>query len=853
MSRTRHPTDGGSRPLSRGDRSPVRKGRTSGSGQEDAFGELPSAASDKVESLYRNVRSSLRQIRRQPAFAAAVVATLGLAIGANTAIFSLVNALLLRPFPFHDPDQLVEIHSVRGGQQGKMSMREVLDIREQVSVLDGIAAHTGGAGGYNYSGDGKPAEWKAVLTTGNLFDVLGAPLHVGARWPQSADRQRDYRVILTHGVWRGAFAGRTDVVGRKIALDHAAGYEIDGVARAGFDFPRGIEVYRSIGGFTDYEKRERRNVVGIARVRRPHSVARLQAELDGVSGRLAQLYPDTNAGLSFRAVSFRDLYSGDARPYLLVLFGAVGFVLLIGCANVANLMLSRALDREREVALRLALGAGRSALLGQFLVESLMLAVLAAGVGVALAWWWMNALRGLIGFQLPAWMTIDLDGRVLAFAAVISVLAGIVSGLMPALQFSRGRVADTLKQGGRGGSSGKATGRLRDTMIVLEVTLAVVLLAGAGLLIRGFFRLQSQDKGFQADGIATFRVALGWKRYIDQATTARYYETALERLAAVPEFRSVAFVSHPPLTRQEQSEPDTVQREDQSSQDALQNPYVNHQSVSESYFELLRIPIKAGRSFSAFDGPSAEPVAIVSERLARVLWPGRDPVGQRLRFDPFARKPGPLRRVIGIAGSVQHAMLGGEPSLDLYVPYRQSAAANQYLLVKTTMGMREFERRAEEAMLSIDPEQSAFDFQSYEQRILDGIWQLRVSRLLLIVFGVVALALAAVGVYGVMSYVVGQRTREMGIRLTLGATPRDVRALVLRRGAALGATGLALGLVLAGALGRVLARMLHGVAGVDPLSAGAAVLVLCAAVLAACALPAWRASRVDPIVTLRQE
>lgn len=806
-----------------------------------------------MESLYRHLRSSLRQIRRQPAFAAAVVVTLGLAIGANTAIFSFVNALLIRPFPFRDPDQLVEIHSVRGGQPGKMSMREVLDIQEQTSVLESIAAHTGGAGGYNYSGDGRPAEWRAVLTTGNLFDVLGAPLHVGARWPETADRQRDFRVVLTHRVWRSTFAGQGDVVGRKIALDHAPGYEIHGVARAGFDFPRRIEVYRSIGGFTDYEKRERRNVVGIARIKRPHSVARLQAELDAVGTRLADQYPSTNGGLTFRAVAFRDLYAGDARPYLLLLLGAVAFVLLIGCANVANLMLSRALDREREVAVRVALGAGRSDLMAQFLVEGLVLAFLAAGAGIALAWWWMKLLRGMIGFQLPEWMVIDLDGRVLLFTTVVSILAGLLSGLVPVVQLSRRRLGETLKQGGRGGSAGKATGRLRDAMVVAEVTLAVVLLAGAGLLIRGFFRLQSQDKGFQADGIATFRVALGWKRYIDQASTARYYERAVEQLSAVPGFDQAAFVSHPPLARQEQSEPDTVQAEDQSAQDALSNPYVNHQSVSERYFELMRIPLKAGRPFNEFDGPDSEPVAIVSERLARVLWPGRDPVGQRLRYDPFAKEPGPLRRVVGVVGSVQHAMLGSEPSLDMYLSYRQSAAPNQYLLVRTALGAREFERRAEQAMLAIDSEQSVFDFQTYEQRILDGIWQLRVSRLLLVVFSVVALALAAVGIYGVMSYIVGQRTREMGIRLALGASPRYVRSLILRRAALLGAVGLAVGLVLAGVLGRVLAQALYGVQSVDPLSAGVAVLVLFGAVLLASALPAWRASRVDPVVTLQQE
>jgi predicted permease len=334
---------------------------------------------------------------------------------------------------------------------------------------------------------------------------------------------------------------------------------------------------------------------------------------------------------------------------------------------------------------------------------------------------------------------------------------------------------------------------------------------------------------------------------------ARYYERALHDLGAVPGVHGVAFVNNPPLARQEQAATNTVQAELQSPQEALANPYVNQQSVSEGYFALLRIPLQAGRLFSAYDGPDSEPVVIVSERLARVLWPGEDPLGRRLRTNPGAREPGHFRKVVGVVGSVQHGRLGGERSLDVYVPYRQSAAANQYLLVKTALAAREFQERAERAMSSIDPEQSVFDFQTDDQRILGGVWQLRLSRLLLVAFGVVALALATIGIYGVMSYLVGQRTREMGIRLALGATPRGVRGLVLRKGALLGAAGLALGLILAVALGRVLAGMLHGIASVDPLSLGASTSVLFGAVLAASALPAWRASRLDPAVTLRQD
>jgi putative ABC transport system permease protein len=807
----------------------------------------------RLETVLRNLSFSFRQIRRQPVFAGTVILTLGLAIGANTAIFSFVNALLIRPFPFHDPGQLVEIHSLRGGQRGKLSMREILDIQEQAPSIESIAAHTGSEGGYNFSGEGKPEEWKTILTTGNLFEVLGTPLAVGAKWPQAVDRQRDYRVILTHSVWQRCFSGSRDVVGKKITLDHAAGYEIHGVTVAGFDYPQGVQVYRSIGGFAAYDKRDSRNLVGVARIRQPHSVGRLQSELDTISRHLAQQFPDTNAGLSFQAVAFRELYSGDVRPYLLVLLGAVGFVLLIACGNVANLLVSRALGREREIAVRVALGAGRSTILWQLLTESLTLAILAAGFGSGLAWWWMKLLRAMIGQQLPEWMVVSLDGRVLLFTAAVAVLAGVSSGLAPAMQFSRDSLGESLKDASRGSSGGKKISRLRDWMIVGEVALAVVLLSGAGLLIHGFLELQSQSKGFRTNRIATFRVALGWKRYTSLELTARYYERALEKLAGLPGIEGVGFISTPPLARLPEAAPTTVQVEGQSLSDALHNPYVTQPVISENYFTLMGIPLKAGRSFTTFDRANTEQVAIVSERLANVLWPGRNPLGQRILYNPSARTPGAWCKVVGVAGNVQRQELGGEPGLEMYVPYRQRIGPNQYMLVKTGLQQRQFEQLAQQAMWSIDPEQSIFDFSTYDQLILDGIWQLRLSRVLLIVFAVVALILAAIGIYGVMSYLVGQRTREMGIRLALGATPSGVRTMVVRRGILLGVFGLAIGLFAAFALGRVLEHSLHGISGADPFSYATAVGVLLAVTFVASAVPAWRASRIDPAIALREE
>jgi putative ABC transport system permease protein len=580
-------------------------------------------------------------------------------------------------------------------------------------------------------------------------------------------------------------------------------------------------------------------------------VAQLQAELDTLARRLAQQFPTTNAGLSFGATSFREIYTGDVRPYLLVLMSAVSLVLLIACANVVNLMLSRAVSREREIAVMTALGAGRFAIFRQLMTESAVLTAFAGATGIALAVWTMKFLRAFVGARLPDWMTIDIDGRVLGFTLIASVVTGLISGLAPALHALRAAPGASLT-GTRGASHGRVAASLRDAMIVIEAAVAVVLLVGTGLVIRGFLELQAQDKGFRAESVASFRIALGWRRYSGDAVV-RYYERAVEQLRSIPGVDAVGFVYSPPLAGLEFSAPNTVQADGQSLSDALRNPYVHPQSTGDGYFTVMRIPLLAGRMFSSFDRKDAEQVAIVSERLARLLWPGQTALGKRLRYNPLDDQPNPYRTVVGVVGNVQHYELGGEPSLDLYVPFRQTTQANQFMLVKTTLPLVELQRRAEDALYAIDPDQSAFDFRTYEQRVLATIWQLRLSRLLLLVFGGVAIVLSAIGLYGVMAFLVGQRTREMAIRAALGATPADISGLILKRGLFLAVCGAAVGVAGSVPFGRILAHGARGVPASDSLSLAAAVMLLLTAMAVACAGPAWRASRSDPAITLRAE
>jgi putative ABC transport system permease protein len=799
-------------------------------------------------------RLAFRRIVRQPAFSLTVVCTLALAIAAGTTVFSYVNALLLRPFPFREPNQLVEIRAVAGGEAGKMSMREVLDLQERIPILESIAAHTGSAGGYNFSGDGKPMEWKAILTTGNLFDVLGLPLALGNRWILSADRNRDFKVILSYDIWQTAFGGRSDVVGKTITLDHAPGYEIAGVAPKGLDFPRGVEVFRSIGGFTDYEARTRRNVVAIARLLPGHTVAELDQQLEAFSARLATDFPDTNRGIAFRATTFRQIYSGDVRPYLIVLFGAVILLMLIACVNTANLLLARALANSRDLRVRLALGESRFSLMGQFVLESMLLALLAVLAGSAVAAWWMHLLRNLIGLELPSWMTVEIDGRVLLFTIAAALLTSLLSALGPAWHVTSTReFGASLRAGGRGMAGDRAANRMRTVLIAAQVALAVVLVCGAGLLIRALGEIQAAGNGFRAHGISTFRVALGWRRYGSREQITRYYEQAQQALAGSPGIIGVAFGSAPPLTRQEQEENNAIQLEGQSLFDAASNPMPHVQFISENYFEQLGIPLVAGRAFTPFDGDKSDTVAIVSQRLAERLWPGQSPIGQRIALNRTGASAPVYRTIIGVVANVRQQQLAEVAGLDLYLPYRQASASNQYLLVRTALDDSSFRSLAEKTLWAIDSEQSLFDFQTYERRILDGLWQLRLSRLVLILFGGAALLLAATGIFGLMSYVVSQRHRELGIRLALGAQAGRLRAEVVLQGFRIAILGLLAGTIGAWLAGSAIRGLLAAAKPFDWYSYGATVGIVLLSSVAASAWPAIRAARIDPIIALRED
>ncbi|HEY7700184.1 MAG TPA: ABC transporter permease, partial [Vicinamibacteria bacterium] len=684
-------------------------------------------------------------------------------------------------------------------------------------------------------------------TTRNLFDVLGVPLLTGDVWPESYDRERSFGIVLNDGLWRRAFGGDRSILGKKITLDGAPNYVVFGILPPGFDFPARADLYRSIcinEKSPNYLERRARNVRAIGRLRDRVSYGEAQRVLDNLSSAWQRAYFLDNQGITFGLVPLEEAYVGEARPYLLLLLGAVGFVLLIAITNVANLLLTRAVEREREVALRTALGGGRLRLVVQLAMEGMLLAFVGGLVGLLLSHWGVSLLKALVHTDLPSWVSVEVNGSVVAFTAALSLATGLLASIGLALRAGRTQLAETLKESGRGGTSGLEHRRLRGAMVVAEFALALVLLAGAGLLVKSFFHMQSDELGFRPQSMLTFRVALPWSTYPnDSGRVERFQTETLRRLREIPGVEAASFNGGLPIVASEEGYRRTFTVEGQPELEQRDNPYAFHQEIHPSYFEVLGIPLLEGRGFTELDLNDTEPVAILNRRFAETFWPNESALGKRVKLgDP--KDDSPFRTVVGVVGDVKHESLVGDRAFDLYTNYLQTPYQNAYFLLRTRVDPLSLVEAARRVVLEVDPDQSIYDVFTMDGRLLASVWQRRLASVVFAVFAVLALFLAAVGIYGVMSYTVSQRQREMGIRSALGASPRDILVLVLREGLVLSLSGCAVGVAGALLLSRALAGLLHQVSPGDPTTFFGVAATLVAVALGASSIPALRARRV---------
>jgi putative ABC transport system permease protein len=804
-----------------------------------------------IESLRQDLRYGARMLLKKPGFAFIVVATLALGIGANTAIFSVVNAVLLRPLPYGEPDRLVWMWgNFPLGNRAAVSPLDFLDYREQNHVCSQLAAFIAGDGAINLTGDGEPERIPNTLVTANFFQALGVnPLLGRAFLPEEDQQGRDHVVVLSYGLWQRRFGGDRSIIGKELILD-GENYLVAGVMPASFRFPGRAEIWRPLGFYhPEMKVRGAHFLRPIALLKPGMTIAQAQTDFDTIAGRLEQQYPDSNKGWKLQLVSLQDvIVGGQMRQALLVILGAVTFVLLIACANVANLLLARASTRQREIAIRAALGAARRRVIRQLLTESILLALLGGVLGTLLAWWGVDLLVALSPSNLPRVQEINMDLRVFGFTLLISLLTGVVFGLAPALQVSKPDLNEALKEGGRSLSESGSRHRVRDLLVMAEVALALVLLIGASLMIKSFGSLQQVNPGFDPSNLLTMRLDLPFPKYQDPQRRTSFSDQILERIKALPGVQSVGMVSELPLSGQLNDTYFTV--EGRPSQSSDQKNDANFRRISSDYFTAMGIPLLRGRSFTEREAREASSVTIINEELAQQYFPGQDPIGQRLTIETGEPKPQP-REIIGIVGDVRHFGLGQGLPAEMYIPSLRSPRTN--LVVRTTADPAVLSASVRREVLAVDPVQPVSNIRTMEQLIASSIAQPRFQTLLLALFAAVALILSAVGIYGLLSYTVNQRTHEIGVRLALGAQTGDVLKLVVGQGVKIVLVGIIVGLGAAFALTRVIAGLLFGVSATDPVTfIGIATLLFVVAMLA-CYLPARRATKVDPMAALRSE
>jgi putative ABC transport system permease protein len=798
-------------------------------------------------------------LTRRPGFTVVAVLALALGIGANSAIFSVVNAVLLRPLPYDEPERLVMVWERRPRQNrdaGPVSPADFLDWQAQSQSFASMAAYWPTE--FNLTGVGEPEQISSQLVTPAFFEVLKVKAALGRTLLPEADQPGgQHVVVLSHGLWQRRFGADPGVVGRALTLNDES-FTVVGVMPQGFQYPdKSTEMWTipkqvlpetSLTGKPDPTlARSLHYLSVIARLREGVSVGQSQAEMEAIASRLEQQYPTENTGHTARVVSLHEQLVGDVRPALLVLLGAVGFVLLIACANVANLLLARAAARHKEMSIRTALGAGRLRLIRQMLTESGLLSCLGGACGLLLALWGVDLLVWLSPENLPRLGEIGLDARVVGFTFAVSVLTGLVFGLAPALQASRLDLVSSLKEGGRSSQEGFGRHRMRSLLIVLEVALALVLLVGAGLMLRSFQRIQQVDPGFNPNNVLALEISLPRSKYPRKEQIRNFYNQVTERVSTLPGVESVAATWMLPLSGQ-----DAGRGFDIEGYSPAPNERVNaaFSAVTPRYFRTMEIPVRAGREFTEQDGPTGQSVVIVNETLAQRYFPGGDALGKRIKL---RGDDNPWLTIVGVASDVKHTELTAQPRMQMYLSSLQTPFPFMNVVVRTTVDPASLTAAVRQEVWAIDPAQPVASAETMQQLISNSVARARFNTLLLGVFSVVALLLAAIGLYGVMAYSVTQRTHEIGIRMALGAQGRDVLRLVLRQGMTLAFLGVLTGLAAAFALTRVMASLLYGVTATDPLTFAAVALVLSLVALLATIIPARRATKVDPMVALRYE
>ena len=799
-------------------------------------------------TLLQDISYGLRTLVRSPGFTLVAAFTLALGIGANTAIFSVVDTVLLAPLPYEKPEQLQLVwgfHPEIGTETA--SLPDFVDWREQNNVFVDLAASFRRS--MNLTGNGEPERLIAARVTANLFSVLGIEPARGRAFLDEEDRPGGERVvILSHGLWERRFGLREDVLGDSVQLDGQP-YTVVGITPPGFEFPSRAELWLPLALDPTQAGRRSDFLLVVGRLAEGVGQAQAQAEMDTITQRLEEQYPSTNTMWSVKLVGLHEEMVAEVRPTLWALWGAVTFVLLIACANVANLLLVRAVGRD-ELAVRAALGAGRLRLARQLLTESVLLFLLGGLGGLALGWAGIRALSALDPGDVPRIDQLTLDGRVALFTLGLALVTGLVFGLAPALHAARKNLFDQLREGGTRAAGGRGGLRLRNVLVVGEIALSLVLLIGAGLMIRSLVRLQNVDPGFNSENLLSMRLSLSRGKYTEPAQIEAFYRELGERVEGLPGVRSAAAVSGLYIAGGAPYLSFAVEGQPPPGPDEVVDATVR--TVTPGFFHTLEVPVLRGGVFEAQHGPDAARVAVINQTMARRYFADINPLGQRVAFDGTDSTPN-WREIIGVVGDVKQEGLDVETYPEIYVPLSQRARPGMTLVVKTEGEPPGLAGAIRGEVQALDVGQPVYSVQTMEQALRDSLGEQRFAMALFSLFAAVAVLLAAVGIYGVVSYSVGQRTREIGVRMAMGARPGDILGMVVGNALLLTGLGLALGLGSAFFLTRFLETLLFGVEATDPVAFASIAGLLAVVAILACLLPARQAMRVDPVDAVRYE
>lgn len=800
--------------------------------------------------MINDLRYAFRQLIKAPGFTAVAILTLALGIGACSAIFSVVNTVLLRPLDYPEPGRIVAIRETNLPQFPEFSVSppNYLDWEKQTKSYEYFAAYAGA--NVNLTGEGEPQRLIGVKSTAHYFDVYGLKPVLGrVLLPEEDAQGKNHVVVLSYPFWQRVFGAGRDVVGRAIQLNGEP-YTVVGVAPVGFGLTSKVDVWMPMAFKPDETANDARgghyiNVVG--RLRPGVTVAQARAELEVIASQLAQQYPDSNKGWGIFMMTLQDYAVRDVKPVLYTLLGAVGCVLLIACANLANLLLARATARHREISIRAALGASRARLVRQLLTESVLLSLCGGVAGLLLARWGLDALLALAPTSLPRVTEIRLDSGVLLFSLALSIVTGLVFGIAPAWLAARADVNEALKQGSRGSTEGGVRGRLRSALVVIEVTFALMLLGGAGLLARSFMQLAHVDPGFNPENATLLRLSLPQKKYAMPEQQTAFADALLDRVKNLPGVQFAGITHSMPLVG------DYVLGFNIEGRPAIAPsdlPSTNYYAVTPDYFRAMGIRLVRGRVFTPQDDAKAPRVAIINETMARQHFPNEDPIGKRINI---TQGPDTWREIVGIVGDVKQYGVDKATSAQAYEPFAQVPFSSLNVVIRTSGAPAALLGAIRPTVYAVDKDQPIGAIRPLEEIVADSIARQRFAMTLLTVFSLVALVIAAVGIYGVMAYSVVQRTGEFGIRMALGAQQGDVLRLVLAQGGKLVGLGLIIGLAATLAASRAMGSMLFNTSAQDPLTLGTITLLLGAVALIACLLPASRATKVNPIEALRSE